>query len=439
MSFVQYQYNHRKLIGFLVFFLIIYGPYVQIGLFTIQTMRIIGGILVWYFICLAMTNKVSKSFIPVFNLLFVFIIYVLFRYVTAHYQDNMFISSTVLLMYYVIASYTLAYYSLNYLKLSVQELLHILFLITVINSIILIIFFFYSPLRSFMYKFIVMRDWSEEYLSYRMVSINGTTASHLSFLIYLGAIAGIVNYQYYKRKLVYILSYFIILFSMIITGRSGMYMFFIIFPIVLLIRASFTKHSLFSSIWALLFSIVTYLLIVAAIFGLDILSDFRPNLEKALYRSFSMYYQLTILSLVNQPTIIDFFEQHFFLPDSWDTLMFGCGTFGRNIEQTGFYLPSDVGYIKNIFGFGLTGIFLQTLVYIYMFYQALKRFRINKELSLYVNTIIFSLFIIHIKSIYFGDSCTIIFLFGSYFFLVLYQTNSQSKKMNTQKQNILDQ
>jgi len=70
MSLTQYEYKHRLSIGFILFFLIIYGSYVEIGVLSIQTMRIVGGMLVWYFIYLTFTNKLSKMFLPIFHLLF---------------------------------------------------------------------------------------------------------------------------------------------------------------------------------------------------------------------------------------------------------------------------------------------------------------------------------------------------------------------------------
>ena len=103
-------------------------------------------------------------------------------------------------------------------------------------------------------------------------------------------------------------------------------------------------------------------------------------------------------SLLENHTIQLLLSTHYFLPDDTFTLLFGCGSSGRDSVNTGFYLSSDVGYVRNIFAYGIVGSFLLYAIYLTILINSLMNLK-NSYILKYTFIATVMLFVFQLKEV----------------------------------------
>ncbi len=182
----------------------------------------------------------------------------------------------------------------------------------------------------------------------------------------------------------------LLVFSILISGRSGLMMCLFFIPLYLL-GLLFFKSSDQSGT-----KIAGNLL--AHIFGLLFIgllvwsgSDFLP--KKFAEYSLNQAREIFSALQLSGPTV-DNISGMFFLPDSWFEVLFGSS----NLNHGGFErVSSDVGWVKNIFAVGLVGSVLTLIPYILALIQAWRCRFFNNEVAVMSFLVFLSALILNSK------------------------------------------
>lgn len=147
----------------------------------------------------------------------------------------------------------------------------------------------------------------------------------------------------------------ILLVSMLISGRSGLFLTMLFSPFVL---AALFKSAVTASPAQSLanFARIAGAVALVAVLLLAMINSFPERFSYSLYQAGEI-----LLALELRGPGVEVLAPMFFLPDSWPEFVFGSSNLGRgNLE----YIPSDIGWVKTIFATGLTGTVLMLVPFI---------------------------------------------------------------------------
>ncbi|MEE1896848.1 hypothetical protein V1389_00775 [Flavobacterium rakeshii] len=210
----------------------------------------------------------------------------------------------------------------------------------------------------------------------KLYRVTGLTVSYNTlnivqgFGLFLGVL--LVRDTVFKRKILIILTWPLILLSMIVAGRTSAILailFLLIYAVWNFFKMKFRVGSFFKNYFPMFLC-----LIIIPVFIYDSL----PSQTKVKFDDVTFYAFDELISVVEGKQDFDStyggktsedLQGHLFLPETTSVLMFGMGTNGRE----DFYIPSDVGYVIWIFGIGVFGI---AIVIIWYIKWALRSFNI---------------------------------------------------------------
>jgi len=342
---------------------------------------------------------------------------------------------------YLLGGVVLTYYLSKYRCLTLINLLKVFVWMSFIQAIIIFLMLLIPSLKDLIYS-LLRADIRESIMSvnerYGGIRGAGLAASVTYDLSIIQSFALVfINSFYFKleknsSKIKYIIMYLIILLSVFVSGRTGwlgigfsLYLLFA-FPLIpKKIRFIFNmKH--FKKRVGFLSRLLGMILILVLISFIFLSNDFIELItEKAFPFAFEMfinYYEEgkfeTTSSNVVQKMIIR-------IPS--DALLFGHGLFYNS--QGGYYMHTDIGYIRHILFYGMVGSLLLYSFYIWLFRNIYikTRFLYDKRLQQVILILGLYAFIAHIK----GD-----FLVGAaapvkmFFLIFLIIGNEFKNKLN---------
>jgi hypothetical protein len=238
-----------------------------------------------------------------------------------------------------------------------QDLLKMLFVAIVIHSIIMVTQFFNISFRDFIYGFTTTGEFRSSFeYDFRMGGLSGTSGGAiLSVVQSLGIILVPFLLSYYNGlldRILIIIFAILILFSIIVCGRSGIYNSIIFIPISIYLVSGLIKSLKYSVFLSL--SLIGLFFLVTEI----VLSNSGTDLFYAYNRTFDSFLELSESGIYENDTV-DILKDYILFPDLF-TFLFGDNDALLNYDMER-NLDSDIGYVRNLFSFGLFGFIMFVL------------------------------------------------------------------------------
>lgn len=240
------------------------------------------------------------------------------------------------------------------------ELVRYVAIATALNCFVVIIFFAFPELAAaagFFLNYGEQENWIEAGHRAFDVSIGGGAVASFVFSSVLFVYVAVMH-EYEAKKFEFLVVSGLILLGLMITGRTGMFIF--VFQLAL--------YSLFS------IKVVTFRAAILAIVAVSFLVLFFAML-KMYWDSFSVWFEWYFEWINNyifygeiSSKSTDAIKDMYFFPDDGLTLLFGEANFGRHPQMP--YVPSDVGYVRAIYGVGVFGAIAIYLVYFFPIFSA---------------------------------------------------------------------
>lgn len=251
----------------------------------------------------------------------------------------------------------------------------IIFIAILLHSIIIICQFINVDFRDFIYNYTTTGEFRSTFeYDFRMGGLSGGSGgSILSTVQSLGVILVPFLLKFSRSilsRIFIITGAMFIFFSIILTGRSGIYCMILFFPLSIYSVSGFTKTIKYS------FSIFLFFIFLIFIINqLIIFFDFS-DFYNSFYRTFDSFISLTETGRYENNTLLEL-KDYILFPDL-QTLIIGSNDALLNFEFER-NLDSDIGYVRNIFSYGLIGLILYVLPIFQLVLYSIKT--INNKFS----------------------------------------------------------
>lgn len=371
-----------KVIGFLLLFMMLFGP--RLKLLDIMHATNIAFFFAFLFYIIFIKKRVEKPILVFFTLSLVAFLYSFFIVGINGFKDITIFKLLSFLFFYSGSAYLiLLFYKNIYPDEFHYKVRSHIFISGVINGLF-VIFVFVS--NGFSQLFISILNYSDKQLAWtemgrRSFDLNmggGSGASVVFSFIFLIGLTLFKNNQHYLSK---ILGLVILFIATLLTGRTGLLFLIIYIPIsILLINSMSSKSILKINIFRTVKLVIVTISILTAIFlfvSFGVSGELKEKYSaNILPWAFEFYYSFKEEGSFSTESTDMIFNNMYFLPENITQLAFGNSNMGRtdNLE----FIPSDVGYIRFIFGFGVLGMILIYLPLIYLGYFSYK----NKEVGI---------------------------------------------------------
>lgn len=322
----------------------------------------------------------------------------------------------------VLGSYFL--YTLFLKKYTFEEILHILIVLSLIQSIIIISMFIFEPLRDFIFTITESKEeLMERYGGFRGFGLAGSVTYDLSVFLSIGMmfITFLVS-QSAKNRRFYLISWVVILIAVLMTGRTGWIG--VLLSILILLFNVTNKNSLKSLGYLIFLGIISVMSI------LYILFNFYPEIYKTLILSVVPYAFEMFINLSDTGTLSTSSSDHIenmYFDISEGTFFFGDG-YWTNPNGFGYYMKTDAGYMRHILFYG----FLPSL-FLYLFYLSSFIKMIFSKKRTFNHVLLFSMlcgyyFLAHYKGDFLTGSSMNIKLFAILLVYLVVSKNTLSLK-----------
>ena len=193
------------------------------------------------------------------------------------------------------------------------------------------------------------------------------------------------------HKFFYLISAVIILISIFLSGRSGLFIGLLILPVYIIFEFTSNNLSIKESIIINSRKIFFYILFI--VICIISVTYFLP----AKFQNFTLSHSKeALLIFQNQSYTLNIIKKTLFLPDKLATILFGCGNYGRTKT---FYLLSDIGWVRSIFAIGLAGTVLMAIPFFWAIYKALKIRKKYSYLSFIISSVFLATLILNFKEL----------------------------------------
>jgi hypothetical protein len=286
------------------------------------------------------------------------------------FSDLSILNSALLLIFHCFLGGIFFSFLLKYYRVDFRGLVFLLQVVIVYQAIFILIYFVSWDFRDFTFLYIPEGDSiAHQSNLFRSRGLTHAASATLSIvqsfgLLFTAFLVATTNYKS-KQNIYFLLSFSLVLCSVILTGRTGLLM----IPIVVMyllysifIDFKIRKNSLlFISI---LPSALALICLVVWLGYKYILGGFETSWgEDGIDRLIRWVSEEFISPDGNiQSKTFDALTAHWFLPSSWGVLFFGDAT-TWNLNR----IYSDVGVIRRLHGTGLVGLITLYLIYIFIF------------------------------------------------------------------------
>jgi hypothetical protein len=258
-------------------------------------------------------------------------------------------------------------------KYQFHDILKSIYFIIIFHSLIIIIQFFNIEFRNFIYSYTTTGEFRSTFeYEFRMGGLSGGSGGAvLSTVQSLGLIVlPFLLKLTTKRitKILFLMESIIILVSIILTGRSGIYCILLFLPVTLyLIHGGIKTIKYTVVIFSI--SVITFLFINQLLqsFGLT-------EFYNSFYRTFDSFISLTETGKYENETVL-ILKDYILFPDL-QTFLFGSNDALLNYDVNR-NLDSDIGYVRNIFSFGIFGFILYILPFFLLLNYTIKKIKFS--------------------------------------------------------------
>jgi hypothetical protein len=275
------------------------------------------------------------------------------------------------------------------------DLLSLVYVSILVHSIIMIYQFFDRDFRDYLYSYTTIGEFRSTFeYDFRMGGLSGGSGGAvLSVVQSLGIIIIPFLFKIQKsvlKRALILVSSGVILFSIIVCGRSGIYNVIFMLPLSIFILHKFTKSLKYISLGFLL---------VITIFKFSsetILSGEQTDLYYSFSRTFDSFIQLQESGKYENNTVSSI-KGYFLLPDLF-TFFIGDNDALLNYDMER-NLDSDIGYVRNLFSFGFFGLLAYLLPFLFLLYQSILNFR-RSIVNQFLFIVLFIMLVFHFKESY---------------------------------------
>jgi hypothetical protein len=424
-----------KVMGFLLIFLMIFGP--RLKIIDIMHATNIALFFVFLFFIIFVKKKIDKSILIFFTLSIAAFLYAFFIAGINGLKDIMIFKLLSFLFLYSSSAYLVVlFYKYIYKNEFHYKIRSHIFISGVLNGLFVICVFVFSGFSKF---FISILDYSDKQLAWtevgrRSFDLNmggGAGASVVFSFIFL---IGLTLFRNNRNYIFKILGLAILFSATLLTGRTGLVFIIIYIPIcILLINAmlnkSFLKINIFKTV-KLVIVIISMLIAITLFVSFGVSEELKNKYYTNIQPwAFEFYYSFKEGGSFSTDSTDMIVNTMYFLPENITHLAFGDSNMGRTDQLE--YIRSDVGYIRFIFGFGVFGMILILLP---LFYMGIFSYK-NKEIGitpLILLFIIIGVFISNFKELDYmerGSGAIILLLFVTTIFQKKYDNRVPLQKI----------
>lgn len=388
--------KRSKILTFFLF-TIIFAPFLNIGLgFFGDMLSFVCILFILVYMIKSLQSgriQISKGVLNLIGILVISFIYTLFTSLLTIYEIKDFTAVLrpiraiiVFLGVYIFVGYYIDYYGEQFL----ERIMNDIYLAIGIHAAIMIIELIIPELRNFIYHY-TFADRVDEYnQQFRMAGLAMGGGSQLSVFQSLGAIIFPFVFKVsnkLKTKVIHIIIILMIFASVILSGRSGVYIILIFLPLgyflnrkIIRIKVNIPKKSQLIYIILILCMVSALLMNNNDVKLLEVTTNghIAMSYKIAKYRAFETFTGIFKTGKLNDRTINILISQHMKFPDSVPILLFGNPSL-LDVGQRG--VDSDIGYIRFLFGYGVIGSFILYLFYIFSLIYAYRFRKINSLFS----------------------------------------------------------
>lgn len=388
-----------KFLIFIFLFNFIFGPRLKIADILLLTASIASLFAIYNIFIVK--RKIPKELAKII-VIFLFPLFYAFLIVGLNnFQDTTGLELIFKTYLYLFGSYfVITLYDYKYSQEGAEKLLKHIYYSGILNAILTLLIYFNNSFRNYMISILnyssTQQRWAIEGRRVFDISMGGGSSASTVFSIIF--VIGIYVLFTNKEKIINVIGLTVILGSIIVTGRSGLFIIILGAPIYLslITKKKFKKSFVgFTNIKRIILIISILILLIVLTFQNDTLNKLNDSTIRWAFESF---YNLGKGAGLSSASMNRVFDSMYFLPSEVMHLFFGNSNFGRSDSGLA-YISSDVGYIRTIFGMGIIGLVVMYLPYLFILkYSFFRKNKIHNSLLLY-NVVI--IFVINFKELHY--------------------------------------
>jgi hypothetical protein len=278
----------------------------------------------------------------------------------------------------------------------IDEILRIIIIVGVINSVFMVAVFLSPGIGDFLYAFIKISDKSQKALSMGM-RVPGLFYSGFSSLSVFYAAVLMISIVYFSRhknaSLLYVaVTTMALLLGIVLSGRTGQLL--AVFGVIYLQLFNAKIEKVINNGLYFKVLILSVCIVLPALWMVDV-----SQYEYFWRWAFEYVYNYIDENEVSTKSTTSLFGVMYFLPENSEDIVLGTGNFGKsgNLQE----IHSDVGYIRFIYGVGIVGLLFAFSVYLYILYLVFSKKRCDKRIVCLLSYVVFSLLIGNFKDYYY--------------------------------------
>lgn len=369
----QVKSKNNSLYVFLITFFLIYGPTLSIEVtFLSDTMllAIFSGLQYLLILILFRNIKINRNIIYSFIILILVTLYSFIIVWINGFNDNYTFlrAARSLISFWGVIGIGFMYHR-NFRKEALSKAFEYVFLAGVVHALIMWGMLVSGGFRDFIHSIVSTNLYDREVLNIVRVSGLMTQGGDGTSLIQ-GMIAIIfplvVKDTYGKKKIIYFMLFLVLWTSSFLSARIGFVLSMFWLPIVwLYINYNNTKikKKIRVDTLILVSLIALILILIPYILPENVLINLTSHYDSPLYRLMEPFRTYTDTGNFSTRSTTRLFGNMIIFPDNFVEMIFGSSNMGRTSILP--YIPSDIGYIRLIFGIGVIGSFL--LYYFFYF------------------------------------------------------------------------
>ncbi len=283
-----------------------------------------------------------------------------------------------------------AWYRRQYGADAIYVILEHVYWATFIHGFIMILQYIDSDMAHFIYTLSGYHRWK----SYR---VTGLTISYntLTLVQGFGLLVGIVMQDHFRGRAIrslFPMSMVVLLLSMLLAGRTAMYLMLAFAAIALLI--GWRKILLNRRFIRIAVTSCALLLVLRQVVSDSVIYRFNTLTLQPLISPIESFLRDKTMAGTYAARSLDIIRNEmYFLPEDQATLWFGSSVSGRG----SVYISSDVGYVLMVFGIGIVGTAAVVAFYIYMLVVGVKWRRYDPWISFLMVAFTASVLVLNLK------------------------------------------
>jgi hypothetical protein len=287
-----------------------------------------------------------------------------------------------------------------------------IFLGIALHGILMIAQFIYPGFRESMTKWTFASEGLDINLRTRMPGLTNGGGAQLSAFMSMGFLLFPYCYAAAKNwffKFILIIGFSVVVISVVLSGRSGVYTALFLFPLMLILVGYLYREG-----GGVVKFILRMIGLVCAIlfcgFIISFLDSFlRSSTGGTDYADYAFERNLDMFlnpdeGIVRNSTVIELWDNHIVLPSDLTTLLKGDLANMDHSQGAGGAatrdVDSDIGYIRLLFGYGLFGSLFHYAIYIGMIHELWRVRRIDSMLPAIAIFMLAAIFIFHAKEVF---------------------------------------